>query len=139
MLSILTRYIGWFGRMSNEKRMLWSMLAVSIVGGFIFATYQARVHSEQLSPYKTTWRAIVSTNPVFSISLPSNARHTVEDTRNTFSSEGANQNFYTVTVFARPKNLAIIDAVKVELEKLVQPRPQNQLLETETTSLGGRE
>ena len=128
-----------FSRLSKEKRILWSMLTVSVIGGFLFATYQARVHSKQNSPNATVWRAILSANPAFSFSLPSNARQTVERDRNRFSSEGANQNFYTVTVVTYPTKTATVDVVKIELEKLVGARSQNQLFETETTSLGGRE
>lgn|GEM_PF-6831367 len=115
------------------------MLALSIIGGFLFATHHARLHGTLLDSYTKPWRAVVSATPAFSFFLPPNARHSVEDSYNIFSSEGALQNFYTVTLTTNTKNRASVEVVRSEIEKIVRTRPRNQLLETTATSLKGRE
>ncbi len=126
-------------QLGRERKIILVMIAVSLLGGFFFSRYQVVIHRGYITEITRPWRAVVSTIPAFSFYLPPDARHTVDDALNSFSSEGANQNIYTVSVIDYAKQTQVEqDIFETELDNLVSAQPRNQLLATKTNVIAGR-
>lgn len=131
--------MGQLSKLSKEQRIFCFMIAASLIGGFLFSMYQVQIHNGINTYTKIDWATITSKDPNFSLLLPPNARHVVDDKRNNFSAEDLQHNIYTATIVNYgDQTMADQNKFLLELEKLLHSRLGNKLLTTEDHIIDGR-